>query len=395
MTDCGTMKRWLKPICLFVVLVLGGTGSYGSDRSVVRQYQVLGTALVHDRNLVAGRENAVHDALAAAVGQVVMELLTSDTVVRRFQLINDSILAQRNTYVKNYRVLTELVSGSTVRVLVQVDVAVDRVSQDLSRLGFALAGEVYPRILLMMAEKNVSDADYTYWWGERRVGGRTIVEGAMITALQASGFEIIDPPDLSAPLGRPPHPSETEMIPLARRLGADVLILGHGTALTATNIMGASIKAFEGVVAARAFQVQSGQAIGSSSHKTVVSGADDVTGGRAALAGAGETAGAELARQIMIAWQEERDRSAVIEVMVDGTAGHIASFVRLRTAIASLSGVRELKMNEMSADRAVMAVSYQGLARTLADALLLRTFDGFGIDIFEVTSEVIRIRLVH
>ena len=42
-----------------------------------------------------------------------------------------------------------------------------------------------------------------------------------------------------------------------------------------------------------------------------------------------------------------------------------------------------------------MTVSYQGSARSLADALLLKTFSGFGIDIFEVTPEAIRIRLVN
>jgi hypothetical protein len=106
-------------------------------------------------------------------------------------------------------------------------------------------------------------------------------------------------------------------------------------------------------------------------------------------------AGDALARQVMAAWQQDQDRSAVIEVTVEGTGGHIASFVRLRTTISSLSGVKELKMEEMSADRAAMAVSYQGSTRSLADALLLKTFNGFGIDIFEVTPEAIRIRLVH
>ncbi|MBC2745347.1 MAG: hypothetical protein HGJ93_20625 [Desulfosarcina sp.] len=52
-------------------------------------------------------------------------------------------------------------------------------------------------------------------------------------------------------------------------------------------------------------------------------------------------------------------------------------------------------MKEMSADRAAMAVNYQGSTRSLADALLLKTFKGFGIDIFDVTPETIRIRLVH
>ena len=395
MSDHDALKKWMKRTCLALVLVFVGTSGYGATNPVVRQLNVLGTAVVHDKNLADGRQNAVNDALVAAVGQVVLEMLTGETVVRRFQLINDSILNERNNYIQNYRVLTESVSGNTVRTLVQVDVAVDRVSRDLSRMGLALADAVYPRILFMVAEKNVGDAGFTYWWGDQRRPGRSISEGAMAASLQATGFEVVDRPDLSSPLGLPLNAPDSDLVALAAKVGADVLIVGSGSAVAAPNTMGGDIKAFEAMVEARAFNVKTGQLIGRTRQKSVVSGQDDVMGGRDALSGGGTLAGDALARQVMAAWQQDQDRSAVIEVTVEGTGGHIASFVRLRTTISSLSGVKELKMEEMSADRAAMAVSYQGSTRSLADALLLKTFNGFGIDIFEVTPEAIRIRLVH
>ncbi|MEE4112677.1 MAG: hypothetical protein V2I40_07670 [Desulfobacteraceae bacterium] len=395
MSDQNTIKKWIKRICLMMALVLGCTSSYGADNRAVKQLKVLGTAVIHEKNLADGRQNAVNDALVAAVGQVVMEMLTGETVVRRFQQINDNILAERDNYIQNYRVLTESVSGNTVRTLVQVDIAADRVSRDLSRLGLALAGAVYPRIFFMIAERNVTDADFTYWWGDRRIRSRTISEGALATTLQATGFEVVDLPDLSSPLSLPLNAPEADMVALAGRLGADVLVTGYGTAAAAPNTMGGGVNAYEAVLEARAFDVQTGQPIGQTRQKSVVSGQDQIAGGREALSGAGALAGDDLARQIMAVWQQARDRSAVIEVVVEGTGGHIADFVRLRTVIASLSGVNELKMKAMSADRADMAATYQGSSRSLADALLLKTFSGFGIDIVEVTPEVIRIRLVN
>jgi hypothetical protein len=216
----------------------------------------------------------------------------------------------------------------------------------------------------------------------------------LTATLQPIGFEIIDPPDLNSPLSLPLNLPESEMMALAGRLGADVLVTGFGAASAAPNTMGAGIQAFEAVLEAQAFNVQTGQPIGQTLQKSVVSGEEEAIGGREALSAAGALAGDDLARQIMAVWQQEKDLSAVIEVVVEGTGGKIASFVRLRTAISSLSGVNDLKMNAMSADRAEMAVNYQGNARSLADALLLKTFSGFGIDIFEVTAEAIRIRLV-
>ena len=388
-------KMGIRALGWLTVLILAGTVCHGAGRPVVKKLSVLGSAVVHENDLVAGRQNAVNDALVAAVGQVVVEMLTGESVVRRFKLINDGILAQPEKYIQNYRVLTESVAGKAIRTLVRVDIAVERVSRDLTRMGVALAGAVYPRVVFMVAEKKEAAAEFVYWWGERDLSQRTICEAAMAETLQAIGFDIIDPPVFDNPLGLPRMAPQNQMMALAQRLGADILIAGSGTAAAASNTMGGSIAAFEAVVDVRAFSVQSGQQVGRTRQNNVVSSQDAFAGGREALSGAGARAGDDLARQIMIAWQQEQDRRAVIQVVVEGTGGHIASFVRLRTAIATLSGVKELKMQEMSTDQAIMAVSYQGSARSLADALLLKTFAGFGIDIHEVTSREIRIRLVH
>jgi hypothetical protein len=377
-----------------LVFIFASVNGHAKDSRTVRQLNVLGTAIIQN-NVVEARQNAVDDALVAAVGRVVVEMLTGETVVRRFKLINDSILTRKDNYVQNYRVLTESTSGNTIRTLVQVDVAVDRVSRDLSQLGIALAGTIYPRILLMVAEKNVTDAGFSYWWGDNSGVRRTICEQAMAKSLQSTGFEIVEPPDLSTPLGLPVEVSETQMLALAARLGADVVVAANGSAAAAPNTMGGTITAFESVVQARAFNVQSGQLIGRTQDKSVVSGQDAVSAGREALSAAGASVGDALGRKIMIAWQREQDRSALVQVVVEGTGGNIASFVRLRTAIATLSGVKDLKMQEMTTDRADMAVSYQGTSRSLADALLLKTFSGFGIDIYDVTPEAVYIRLVH
>jgi hypothetical protein len=395
MTPGQLLNKWTTIFVLAITLLVVGPGSHAATEPVVKQMNVLGSAVVYKGNLANGRQNAVKDALAAAVGQAVLEMLTSETVVRRFQLINDSILNQREKYIHNYRVLTENVTGDTIRTLVQVDVGIDRISRDLGNLGLALADAVYPRIVFMIAEKKVTDADYGFWWGPGQWNDRTVSEGAMASTLQSAGFEMIDPPVLNAPLNLSKDLAEADIIALAQRLGGDVVIVGTGTAAAAPNTMGASIQAFEAMVEAQAYSVQTGQLMGRTRQKSVVSGKDDVMAGREALSGAGALAGDDLARQVMAAWQQEQDRNAAVDVIVEGTSGHIASFVRLRTSMSSLPGVRELKMKEMSTDRAVMAVRYQGDTHSLADALLLKTFNGFGIDIYEVTPEAIYIRLVH
>jgi hypothetical protein len=386
------VNQWISAIVVLVSLVVAAADGFGAENPSVKQVNVLGTSVIHQKNLADGKQNAVDDALAAAVGRVVMEMLTGETVVRRFQLINDNILNQHDNYIKNYRVLTESISGTTIRALVQADVVTDRLSRDLSRLGLALSGAVYPRILFMIAEKKVTDGDTIYWWGPKTLKGRTICEGAMVTTLQAAGFEIVDPPALNEALGLDVNLAQADMLALGARLGADVLVSGIGVATNATNTMGGPIQA---EVVAQAFNVKTGQLLGRTRQKAINSDQDVSVKEREALAGAGALAGDDLARQVMAAWQQTQDSSTVIDVAVEGTSGQIASFVKLRTTISSLSGVKELKMKEMAADKALMAVRYQGTARSMADALLLKTFSGFGIDIYDVTPEAIRIRLVN
>lgn len=224
---------------------------------------------------------------------------------------------------------------------------------------------------------------------------RTVCESALATTLGQAGFQIIPLPELTAPMNLDKDISQDNMLALGNRLGADIVISGTSTARAATNTMGGNIQAFQAEVDLQAFDVQTGQTMSRLQQKAVASSQEAAVGGRQALSNVGELAGDNLVRQLMSAWQKKQARSTDIEVVVEGTSGQIASFVKLRTAINSLSGVKELKMKEMATDHALIVVNYRGSARSMADALLLRTFSGFGIDIYDVNPEAIHIRLIN
>ena len=394
MCNLSRTNRWISAVVVVINLLFAAANGVCAEKNTVKQLNVLGTSVIHNKNLADSRQNAVENALASAVGRAVMEMLTGETVARRFQLINDEILNRRDNYIQNYRVLTESISGNTIRTLVRVDVAADRLSRDLSQLGLALSGTIYPRVLFMIAEKTVASGGYRYWWGEHKRNDRTICGRAMAKTLQDGGLEIVPLPDLNDALNLAMNLSKGDMLALGNKIGADILISGTAIAKAATNTMGGTLQAYQAELDLQAFDVQSGQSMGRTFQKAVASAPDASAGGREALTNAGTLAGEDLARQVMAAWQRKQDGSAVIDVAVEGTSGQIASFVKLRTAISSLSGVKELKMKEMATDHALIAVNYQGTARSLADALLLETFSGFGIDIYDVTTQAIRIRLI-
>ena len=217
---------------LMVGLFVWVVSVHAAGDAAVKHVNGIGSAIIQGKNVADARRNSVADALSMAVGQAVADVLPAETVSQQFQLINEKILAQPETFIQNYRVVTRAVSGNTVRALVQVDISMDRLRKDLGRLGILVE----------------SDTD-----------------------------------------------------------------------------------------------------------TPVVSGSIDVT--------------------------------------VAGTGGHIASFVRLRSAISSLTGVKDLMMKEMTTDQALIGVQYQGSAQSLADALMQRGFEGFAIEIEEVTESSVTIRL--
>ena len=87
------------------------------------------------------------------------------------------------------------------------------------------------------------------------------------------------------------------------------------------------------------------------------------------------------------------DGPAVIEVVVAGTR-NLKHFIQFRQALGGLAGVAALSTREMTADRTTLEVTYQGRARELADALMMNTFDAFGVRIYEVSDYNLQVELI-
>lgn len=86
-------------------------------------------------------------------------------------------------------------------------------------------------------------------------------------------------------------------------------------------------------------------------------------------------------------------KSAIIEIQVEGAA-HLKNYSTFRSALNKIEGVKSVQVKEMKANKATLIVDYQQDGRQLADSLILITFDGFGINVPEVTHNNIKIILL-
>ena len=122
----------------------------------------------------------------------------------------------------------------------------------------------------------------------------------------------------------------------------------------------------------------------------VTSNANEYEGSHQALLDAGRLVGESLSDQIISAWQKRVTEHAKVKIIVEGTRD-LRNFVLFRRALNDLPGVEGVKTREMRPDTSTLMVDYTGTPKALADALLLKTFDTFGINITEVSEEHLRI----
>ena len=162
----------------------------------------------------------------------------------------------------------------------------------------------------------------------------------------------------------------------------------------APNTMGATLRSFSASIAIRAFGVANGQEIAQTQRVFVATADDPGYGSSESIGTAARLAGEDLSKQVARAWFAGGAGASEVEVYVEGIGGNIASFVRFRGALSTMTGVDSVQRREMQQDTAVLVVSYQGNVNALADAMMRQNFDTFGLNIFEVGANQIRLQLV-
>jgi len=388
----------LVSFCLAAVLMQFGIAS-GKGPAETKTYVVIGAAAVYGGNVSAAREKAISNSLVTAVALAIEDLLQVDSLVDNFPQLNELLFDRTNTYVRDYKVLAEAARGKSYRVVVEATVSGEKISKQLSDAGILRTRTTLPRVLFLVVEKNVREPLPIFWWGAEDSNFESVSETAMTERLKEAGFEIIDHRGVRQEalinwddLDKPAL-TDQEAATLGTSLKADAVVLAMSTASPSANIMGSAMRSFNGTVNVRAIRTDSAEPMLNFTRTAVVANEDDTIGGKEALANVGDLAGQELAHQLAVVWQRQAGRPAVVEVSIQGT-GHLASYVKFRKALNTISGVEGIRVKEIKNNEAILLVEYKGKAKDLAAALMLKNFKSFGINISEVAENLIRIELV-
>jgi hypothetical protein len=253
--------------------------------------------------------------------------------------------------------------------------------------------------LLLIAEQNLEEPLPRFWWSPNEGNFISVAETLMAERLTDAGFVVIDHMGAMNQLQvnweafDKPNLVDQEAAELGALFEADVIVLGISTASPSANIMGSAMRSFNGTVSGRVIRAKSAEPVLDFTRTAVAVNEDEMIGSKEALADAGDLAGKALAEELAAVWQKEAGRPSVVEMVIRGT-GNLASYVKFRKTLNTTSGVEGIQVKEIKPNEAILLVEYKGKTKDLAAALMLQNFESFGINIFEVTPDAVRVELI-
>ena len=358
-----------------------------------------GVSVIVDNNTALARDQAVKDALRMVVEQTVGTMISSETVVQSYEVLQDQIYSKTQGYIRNYNIINESPDGNLYRVTVQANVAKGVLKNDLMALGLLIARKNMPRIMIMVAEQNVGMHHYAYWW--HVVAGHadlTITENTLMEKLSEKGFNIVD------------HSVKTKNIQISdaykiesltndaiKTLGnlydAEVVIYGKALSKLAGSVMGSSMKSAQADVSLRAVNTDNGQVIASSTNHAAAVHPSEVNAGTEALKLAAEGIAEKLITQIINRWSQDVSGGTMIQVVISGikSYNHLVKFKEM--VQKKIRGVAGLYQRDFSSGVATLDINISTTAQNLADELIVIDYGGFVIDITSITQNSINLEM--
>jgi len=393
-----TLIRFIFMIFFLFVFFAHSVNVQAEDQISTKTVVVIGTGKIYKENSASARKKAIENSLVSAVESVAIDLIPPESLHQTFQSFNEALYHQTGKFIQGYKVLAEFKIKNAYRVMVEVNVSIAGLTKLMSDARIMSGGKSLPKILVLVSEQNLEDTSPKYWWGKKAVLEEMFSVSAFIETMRSKGLPVLDHPSIAQNASiidgyDKPDLDEKEAVNLGRALKADIVIVGKTIIDQAQNIMGKDIRSFKGIVSARAILTDTGEEIATITQNAVTANADETIGSRKALSAAGSLAGETLASQIIDAWQRKDEQTNIIGIVVEGT-DNLAKFEKFIRIINKISGVKNLQIKELKANETVISVEFKGNAKTLADALMLKSYESVGINIYEVSKNHLRVELI-
>jgi len=396
----GTMKKANGTICFTSILLLFFMqANLFAAEPITINTGTDGIAAIVGGNTALARDAAITDALKNAVEQAVGTIVSAEKIAPNHQLLDDKIYTRTEAYVRNYRITSEKSIGNLYQVTIRADVSTEKLKNDLSALGLLLSPKQMPKVMMMIAQKNIEQDLYSFWWGgSADQADIPIAEASIIERLAARGFNVIDH-SAKAQTTEIPDPLKTANLTnasikkIGSLYGADVVIYGKALAMPAEPETEEAMQSAEAEISLHAVDTDSGEVIAAARNRVGSLNINPVTAGSESLEKAVGGISEDFFSQIIQKRSKEIIQQTTVQMVISNIKSY-GRFVKFKNTLqTSIPGVQAVHQRGFSRGAAVLDIEMKGSAQSLADELTMAHYDSYTVDITGLTQNSIKVEM--
>ena len=390
------LTRFAGMMFLFV-LFAASSASAQESRTVAAE----GVAVIQQGKLDIARDQALEDAQKRAVEQAIGILINSQTQVENYQLISDKILSQTKGYITRYNVSGESVDSGLLRVRINAEVSLGKLTDDLSGIGILLGQMHKPRTMIMIAEQNIGHEWYAWWWGygshrEHEQTEMGVVENTFMDAFTQKGFEFIDHAAAAkeikvTPAFKVQDLNAQQAQTLGNQADAEVVIVGKALAKLYGDI-GGGMKSVQADLSVKAIRTDTGQVIAAATTHAAAVHITPETAGIDALKKASQSAADQMMEKILAVYAKEAGGTKSVNITISGLDK--TQFVKFKDVLRNqVRGIKDVHERSFSGGVAKLSVDSKSSAQMLSDELSLKDFGTFSVEIMGSTANSLELKV--
>lgn len=293
----------------------------------INTIEISGAGVIEESDTAGARNDVFVEVMHKALRRTVIGLLPPALAAEKSSILEDRIFSRPGSYINSIEVIREGISATSpnsYELTAKVGISTAPLLKDLSSLGITPQKKGYPRLLVLIEQKNV---DEIYW--HRQLPKLNIAESKVRDALWTVGFPFVEQKAFFSGLSETREKAIYDgdidtLINLARLNDAQVVIFGRAISSRLDNTANpGAMASMDANVLLRAVRVDDGQTITTFSARSSQLHVDAVVGGALAITRAAEEAANQIAGDIIREWTTNRPTGLRITLVVNGLQSDI------------------------------------------------------------------------
>ena len=385
-------------IILFISILFISESSASANDSGILTGVTTGKRKIINNNLQLTEQSAVADALKIAVQNALARIVSKQVLASNLAFFYNQMISHSADYIITYQVLGGIENKGYYLVAVESKMDILKLEKTLSDARIINANKEKPAILFFIVEKTPSDLLPKYWWGKNPIPYQSLAEKIIIDKLIQDRFIVTGNDRVR------PDPSFYNITfnsiydvaaakDLGKKMDADIIIFGKADSEEAINKMGLE-KAFNAQISLDGYNVETGEKVLTSQVQAVVKSDVDSEGNIQAILKAANLSAPDLSQKLDDYWTQHLRKQHSFDVMIKGK-NFLPRFIALKQEFQQMSEIENMQPKEMGSNYAVMQISYKGNSSQFADAVMLKTFDSFGLEFLDITDTEVTIKFIE